>query len=155
VNFSTYTPSEAALFLMATEPPVTPNPAVIAAGWQDFFSEEMDRAIGLQEESFDLVTRAQSQMAQFIERDGWLTPALTGAFELTAQMVQMFVELQRSWAAILTASSPAMALPVASTHHLATLPGKSASGACTLQMQGCSEEEYARSMDIALGERIA
>lgn len=150
MNYSTYTPNEAPLFLMSIEPPATINPAVVASGWQDFFSEEMDRAIGLQEQSFALATEAQTQMAGIFDRDGWLAPALTQTYELTAQVAQMFVDLQRSWLALLAATaSPAMALPVASSHYL----GEAASGAPLLG--SCSEEEYAYSMDIALGERIA
>ena len=46
-----------------------------------------------------------------------------------------------------------MTLPVASSHHLATLEGKCAPQGTAQLRQG--EEEYARSMDIAIGEAAA
>jgi len=152
VNFSTYTPNEAPLYLLAAEPVSTPNPAVIAAGWQDFFSQEMDRAIGLQEESFALATRAQAQLANVLEHEDWMSPLACNAFELTAQMLQCFVDLQRNWLLMLSASatvsSSAMTLPEASSHHLATLGSSNTP-------HELNEEVYARSMDIAIGVEAA
>jgi hypothetical protein len=152
VSLSTFTQNQTPLFLMTVEETATPHPAVVAE-WQDFFSHEMDRAIGLEQESRAMVAHAQSKMVEMLDQDGWLTPTLSSVFAMTAQMMQCCVEVQRNWLAILaasaTASSSPMALPEASSYHLPAIACTSrASVAVQPQL---SEEDYAHSMDVAIG----
>jgi hypothetical protein len=154
VSLSTFTPHEAPMLFMAVEQTATPHPAVVA-GWQDFFSHEMDRAIGLEQESLAAAAQVQSKIVEMFEHESWLNPVLHNAFALTALAMQCCVEVQRNWLAMLaasaTASSGSMMLTEASLHHLQALE-------CAPQAkpaaQHSSEDEYAYSMDVAIGAHI-
>jgi hypothetical protein len=141
MNLLANTAADAPMFLFEVERKEALHPALMTA-WQDFYCYQMDRAMGIENESLAMAIRLQSSMIdQFSQMP--CPPALRSLFETATKALKSCLELQMSWLAMMVPISPVQQV----SSSLFVL--ESAAGGHT------SDDEYERCMDIALGSQAA
>jgi hypothetical protein len=129
--------------------------------FQELCSRAMDRAIGMEQASFDAVLHMQSCVMEAcdvsvskLERPSCVAPAFGNLFVLMAQTITSLMELQLAW---LTMMAPHAAPKTDTAMHVPASERKVATNAASnlRTMPQTPVELLAHSMDIAIGAHAA
>jgi hypothetical protein len=156
-----------------TEQRKTPQ-AGFTADFQEMYSLAMDRAVGIEKASLDAVVQMQSCMIDAFQNAPWgssgvsamvpfdasfnpssdassdLLPALAHLFDLAAQAITSYLELQLGWLAMI---APHAIEKIETSFPVAAAPRKVAGSIRAMPHPAPHGLEH--SMDIAIGARAA
>ncbi len=137
-----------------------PTYSALTHEFQELCSFAMDQAIGVEKASFEAVLQMQSRVIDACvskydvskyEAASCITPALGNLFDLMAQAIASFMELQLACLKMLT---PQASHKTESFLHLVE-PARKAAGTNAPALAHTQEHVLAHSMDIAIGARAA